>query len=189
VSTPTRQKILETALSVFAEQGTDGGSMREIARRAGVNVATAYHHFGSKRELLLAIFHELGFLGRPADDSWVTEDMDSHVVLQTLCEGAWLLMSVGRDVLRLAITEAMKGDGDVRAVFGVWREVGDSYIEQVLIKSGLASAEDARRRAWVVRSVVWGTFISDLMEGPVDADRLRQQAHDTATTLLEGSWR
>jgi AcrR family transcriptional regulator len=189
MSTPTRQRLLETALAVFAEQGTDGGSMREIARRAGVNVATAYHHFGSKREMFLAIFHELGFLGQPADDSWVTDDMDPQVVLQVLCEGAWLLMSSGRDVLRLAVTEAMKGDEDVRSVFGEWREVGDAYIEQVLLRSGLATAENARRRAWVVRSVVWGTFISDLMEGPADAERLRQQAHDTATTLLEGSWR
>jgi AcrR family transcriptional regulator len=165
--------------------------MREIANRAGVNVATAYHHFGSKRELLLAIFKELGFLTDQeyADTSWVAPDMEPHLLLETLLVGAWTLMAPGADVLRLAITEAMKGDAEVRSVFAVWRERGDKYIEDVLVRAGLGVGPVAARRAWVVRSVVWGTFVSDLMEGPFDAAALRARARDTAATLLEGAWR
>lgn len=187
----TRQRLLETAVSVFAEHGADGGSMREIARRAGVNVATAYHHFGSKRDMLLAIFGELGFLEGYFDTSWVSEELEAELVLEMLCLGAWTLMSSGADVLRLAIAEAMKGDEDVRSVFGEWREQGDRYIENVLKAAGLASPENATRRAWVVRSVIWATFVSELMERtvPFDADELRRRARDTATTLLEGQWR
>lgn len=188
VSTPTRQRLLETALAVFAEQGTDGGSMREIARRAGVNVATAYHHFGSKREMFLAIFRELGFLDNPYDTSWVQPGMEPHLVIESLCLGAWTLMSSGGDVLRLAVAEAMKGDAEVRSVFGDWREQGDRYIEDVLIRSGLASGPVAARRAWVVRSVIWATFMSELIEGRFDAEALRNRARDTAATLLEGRW-
>jgi AcrR family transcriptional regulator len=185
----TRQRLLETALSVFAEHGTDGGSMREIARRAGVNVATAYHHFGSKRELFLAIFRELGFLDAPYDTSWVSADMDPRLVIEMVCQGAWVLMSSGADVLRLAIAELMKGDEDVRAVFGEWREQGDRYIERVLLESGLADEHDAERRGWVLRQIIWATFITQLDEGHFDAEQLAQRARDTATTLLEGSWR
>lgn len=185
----TRQRLLETALAVFAEHGTDGGSMREIARRAGVNVATAYHHFGSKREMFLAIFKELGFLDRPEDTSWVTDDMDPALVIESVCVGAWVLMSSGVDVLRLAIAELMKGDQDVRAVFGEWRDQGDQYIQDVLIRSGLADEEVARRRAWVLRQVIWATFITLLDDGEFDAETLVGLARDTATTLLEGRWR
>jgi AcrR family transcriptional regulator len=186
---PTRQRLLETALVVFAEQGTDGGSMREIARRAGVNVATAYHHFGSKRELLLSIFRELGFLDMPYDTSWALAGTDPYVVIESLCMGAWTLMSSGADVLRLAVSEAMKGDAEVRSVFEEWRRQGDAYIEDVLARTGLASRPVATRRAWVLRSVIWATFISELIEGRFDATELRHRARDTAATLLEGSWR
>ena len=188
VSVPTRQRLLETALSVFAEQGTDGGSMREIARRAGVNVATAYHHFGSKRDLFLAIFKERGFLDMPYDTSWVVEGLDPHVIIETLCMGAWTLMSSGADVLRLALSEAMKGDAEVRSVFEDWREQGDRYLEEVLVRSGMASGPVATRRAWVLRSVIWATFISELVEGRFDASTLQGRARDTAATLLEGRW-
>jgi AcrR family transcriptional regulator len=188
--TTTRQRLLETALGVFAEKGTDGGSMRDIAARAGVNVATAYHHFGSKRELLLAIFRELGFLSDDYyDASWATPETDARLVIEMLCLGAWVVMSSGADVLRLAITQAMRGDAEVRSVFGDWRERGDRYIENVLVSSGLADATTAARRAWVVRSVIWGTFVSELMEGNFDAEALRALASDTAAGLLEGAWR
>jgi AcrR family transcriptional regulator len=185
----TRQRLLETALAVFAEQGTDGGSMREIARRAGVNVATAYHHFGSKREMFLAIFRELGFLDMPYDTSWASEELDPHLVIENVCLGAWALMSSGADALRLALTEAMKGDAEVRSVFEDWREQGDRYLEEVLVRTGLASGAVATRRAWVLRSVIWATFISELVEGRFDARELSNRARDTAATLLEGAWR
>ena len=188
MSVPTRQRLLETALEVFAEQGTDGGSMREIARRAGVNVATAYHHFGSKREMFLAIFKELGFLDMPYDASWVQESTDPHVIVESLCMGAWTLMSSGADVLRLALTEAMKGDAEVRSVFDEWRVQGDRYLEEVLVRSGLGSGPVATRRAWVLRSVIWATFISQLIEGRFDAVELQARARDTAATLLESRW-
>lgn len=184
----SRRRVLESALAVFAEHGADGGSMREIARRAGVNVATAYHHFGSKRDLLMAIFEEIGFLGGNQDPSWATEEMDPRLVLERLCLGAWVLMSSGADVLRLAIAEAVKGDGDVRAAFGAWRLEGDGYIEDVLRRAGLGG-EDVARRAWVVRSVIWGTFVSELMEGRFDAEELHRAAERVAATLLEPAWR
>lgn len=163
--------------------------MREIARRAGVNVAAAYHHFGSKRELFLAIFKELGFLDRPEDTSWVSEDMDPHLAISSICLGAWVLMSSGADTLRLAIAELMKGDEEVKSVFGDWREQGDAYIQETLMRAGLATVENVQRRAWVLRQVIWATFHSELLERGFDAAVLQRLASDTATTLLEGPWK
>ncbi|WP_421784857.1 TetR/AcrR family transcriptional regulator [Hyphobacterium sp.] len=47
----TRGAILEAAADVFAGRGYDGGSLPDIAQRAGVNVPLIVYHFGSKREL------------------------------------------------------------------------------------------------------------------------------------------
>ncbi len=51
----TRELILEAAERVFGERGFDGARTREIAKRAGVNVAQLHYHFGSKADLYQAV--------------------------------------------------------------------------------------------------------------------------------------
>jgi TetR/AcrR family transcriptional regulator len=50
-----RQKILDTASSVFAEKGFAGARVDEIARRAQVNKAMLYYHVGNKQALYTAV--------------------------------------------------------------------------------------------------------------------------------------
>jgi AcrR family transcriptional regulator len=51
----TRSKILVAARELFERNGTRGTTTREVAERAGVNEATLFRHFGSKRALLDAM--------------------------------------------------------------------------------------------------------------------------------------
>jgi AcrR family transcriptional regulator len=44
-------KFLEAAESIFGRHGYEGTSVREIASRAGVNLGTLKHYWGSKRDL------------------------------------------------------------------------------------------------------------------------------------------
>jgi AcrR family transcriptional regulator len=56
-STPSRsERILDAAEALFAQHGFDGVTLRQIARRAGVDVALASYHFGKKRDLFQAVF-------------------------------------------------------------------------------------------------------------------------------------
>jgi TetR/AcrR family transcriptional regulator len=55
VPPPGQIAILAAATKLFAEQGFDGVSMRDVARTAGVSKANIYHHFSSKEALYLAI--------------------------------------------------------------------------------------------------------------------------------------
>jgi AcrR family transcriptional regulator len=186
----TRAKLLETALAVFAERGADGGSMREIARRAGLNVATAYHHFGSKRELLLSIFKELGFVDTPLDLSgWdpAANGQSAEEVLELIMLGAWTSMSTGADVLKLAITEALKGDEDVRAVFDEWQRQGDRFLEELVVQTGLADPTTAADRALALRHVIWGRFVSALMSDELDAEHGIRHAR-AAALALASAW-
>jgi AcrR family transcriptional regulator len=52
-----RDKILAVARTAFADPGAEV-SMAEIARRAGVGMATLYRNFPGRRELLEALFAE-----------------------------------------------------------------------------------------------------------------------------------
>jgi TetR/AcrR family transcriptional regulator, regulator of cefoperazone and chloramphenicol sensitivity len=47
----TRQRLLVSAGEVFAEQGFQNTTVRDICRRAGVNVASVNYHFRSKKDL------------------------------------------------------------------------------------------------------------------------------------------
>ena len=57
-----RQHILRTALTLMAQQGVDGTSMRTLATATGLNVASLYHYFPSKRDLLVAVLEERGLV-------------------------------------------------------------------------------------------------------------------------------
>jgi AcrR family transcriptional regulator len=51
----TRARILDATLRVMA-RGLAGVSMPQVAREAGVSVPTVYRHFGSKEDLLAAVY-------------------------------------------------------------------------------------------------------------------------------------
>ena len=52
-----KSRILDAAERLFAEHGYDGVTLRQIAKKADVDVALTNYHFGSKRELFTAVFH------------------------------------------------------------------------------------------------------------------------------------
>jgi AcrR family transcriptional regulator len=49
--------LLDAALEVFATSGVDA-PIRDIARRAGVGVATLYRHFPQRSDLIVAVFRK-----------------------------------------------------------------------------------------------------------------------------------
>ncbi|MFD5446594.1 TetR/AcrR family transcriptional regulator [Streptomyces sp. NPDC003470] len=61
----TRQRIQDVALGLFAEQGYEKTSLREIAERLDVTKAALYYHFKTKEEILVSIFEDLT---RPIED-------------------------------------------------------------------------------------------------------------------------
>lgn len=61
----TRRRIQDVALALFAEQGYEKTSLREIAERLDVTKAALYYHFKTKEEILVSIFEGLV---RPMED-------------------------------------------------------------------------------------------------------------------------
>nr|WSZ97625.1 TetR/AcrR family transcriptional regulator [Streptomyces sp. NBC_00857] len=61
----THQRIQDVALELFAEQGYEKTSLREIAERLDVTKAALYYHFKTKEDILIGIFQDLS---RPIDD-------------------------------------------------------------------------------------------------------------------------
>ncbi|KGF71758.1 TetR family transcriptional regulator [Neosynechococcus sphagnicola sy1] len=55
---PTRQRLIQAALELFASQGVTETTTKQIAELADVNEVTLFRHFGNKHGLLLAVIEE-----------------------------------------------------------------------------------------------------------------------------------
>lgn len=71
-----RKRLLDAGREVFAAQGLSA-TLDDIARHAGVGAGTAYRHFGSRQEMITAIFSDVAndFIGDAesalaANDAW-----------------------------------------------------------------------------------------------------------------------
>src|SRR5512145_2973016 len=53
------RRILEAAMSVFAEEGYSGARVDEIAKRSGLNKAMIYYRIGDKLALYTEVIHSL----------------------------------------------------------------------------------------------------------------------------------
>ena len=51
----TKEKILETALTLFAQNGYDGTSVEQIAQDVGIKAPSLYKHFKGKEDILNAL--------------------------------------------------------------------------------------------------------------------------------------
>ncbi|GKX67200.1 TetR/AcrR family transcriptional regulator [Inconstantimicrobium mannanitabidum] len=55
----TKQKIFEVAANLFAKEGYNGVSMREIAKEVGIKESSIYNHYKSKEEILSSLLDYL----------------------------------------------------------------------------------------------------------------------------------
>ena len=71
-----RTQLLENALAIVREEGTEALTLARLAGRAGVTKPIAYEHFGTRAGLLIALFRDY--------DDQTTESV--HVALQNGAE-------------------------------------------------------------------------------------------------------
>ncbi len=111
-----RQHILNTALTLMSQQGVDGTSMRNLAAATGLNVASLYHYFPSKRELLVAVLEERGLVGSLSPASQPSLRQDPFPRLADLLDDILQSMLEVEDFIRLMLGEVMRGDQTAYAV-------------------------------------------------------------------------
>ncbi|MBX3250159.1 MAG: TetR family transcriptional regulator [Myxococcales bacterium] len=87
----TRQRILESATMLFAEEG-GSSSIREIAKNAGVSLAMVHHYFGSKDDLYAAcvdaMYEELAELRGHLVAELEAARVAGPVTIEAIVEGA-----------------------------------------------------------------------------------------------------
>jgi AcrR family transcriptional regulator len=110
-----RGRILDTALTLMSQLGSAGTSMRRLASACGLNVATIYHYFPSKADLLRALIEERRYGERlateePAIDAALPPGERVAAFLRWVAE-----RTLDEEVvLRLLLGEALRGDATAR---------------------------------------------------------------------------
>lgn len=111
----TRGQILQAAGRIFAEQGYDGTSIRDISRESGVGLSTIIYHFETKENIFLeAIRHftvERGMLNQHFEPLLKADLSDTQAVANTL-----------RDSIH-SFLRACHGSGKVEHLNGLYTRV------------------------------------------------------------------
>jgi len=110
-----RARILDAALALVGELGAAGTSMRRLAAACGLNVATLYHYFPSKADLLRALIEERRYGERMA-----AEDPPADFALAPRARFttffAWLVAQTLQEetVLRMLLGEGLRANPTAR---------------------------------------------------------------------------
>lgn len=100
-----RSAIIAAAAQVFAANGYERATTREIARVAEVAEGTLYRHFAGKRELLTAVM-QLTLLDSITTYLTKTMETDDEAILQALLRDRFEVISNNRDLLKVIISQA-----------------------------------------------------------------------------------
>lgn len=100
MATDTKSKIERAALELFAANGIDGTSIKEVATKAGVSQGAMYNHYDSKEELAWSLFannySELGWEMRRCikESSTLAQELRAIIgVVYSKFEEDWALWS------------------------------------------------------------------------------------------------
>jgi AcrR family transcriptional regulator len=150
----SREAILASARKLFAEQGFEGTSLRQVAREASVDPAMVHHFFRGKDELF-AVSVEL-----PADPAEVLAGVGST-------EPGARAEAIVRAVLRLwespaqyGLAAFVRGTIGSKAKTAMLREVVNRTILSRVMAGVPGPAEEVRLRGNLVASQVMGLMLT-----------------------------
>src|SRR5258708_17862979 len=110
-----RARILEATLAMMARGGAHGTSMRAVAAACGLNVATLYHYFPAKRDLLQAAIAHRRAADLELPSSPFPEGLAGSVEdrLAALLDHVFFGMTAPEDLLPALLAHALLGHPDL----------------------------------------------------------------------------
>lgn len=167
----TAARILEAAQVEFGLHGSDGATVRSIARRAGVDPSLVLQHYGSKQGLFALAVRPVDELSRADAPAHLSEVLG--IRLRELPPETRALM------------RSMLTSPEAAAVMRTYLQ------DRVDALAGASDAEDAELRATVLVSTILGLTIARHFVGlealeDLDQDRIAEVVEPWLASLLDG---
>ncbi|MBP5975074.1 MAG: TetR family transcriptional regulator [Brasilonema octagenarum HA4186-MV1] len=188
--TQTRTRILDAARRLFASQGFDGTTTRDLAQAAGVAEGTLFRHFSNKKAILIEVATQ-GWVEILTDLLTELSEMGSYkAVAQVMRRRMWN-MQKNADLMRVCFMEA-QFHPDLRdriqsEVIAKMTDVGEAFFQTAMDK-GIYRRMDAKLVAKVFLGMfaVAGFSNNTLMEPNASPQQMQQMAEGLADIFLNG---
>jgi AcrR family transcriptional regulator len=184
---PTRQRLIHTALELFASQGVTATTTKQIAEMAGVNEVTLFRHFGSKHGLLLAVIEEAAVFTQ-LGQTLVQQANQTGNIYQALKDYATAcLQALDRvpEVVRSVVGEAGQFPAENRAALGRGFTQANHYVAEyfqtVIDRGQLRSYLTAEKLASLLNGMLLGYVV---IEFTSDFHELWQDREDFLENLV-----
>jgi AcrR family transcriptional regulator len=186
----TRARIQQVALELFAEQGYEATSLREIAERLGVTKAALYYHFKSKEDIVASITEDY-FAEFDALIDWTRSQPHDAVTKRAVVERYLDIVEGGSEVFRFMERNqaAMRGAEGGKHRFEQFRPRLEALVN--LLTGPDASLRTTVRVSMALLSVNFGWLFFTHPEkvgdwpAPADPGELRTVVMEMASDLLE----
>jgi len=179
-----RARILDTALHLMAANGAHAMSMRSLAAACDLNVATLYHYFGSKADLLAQVVAHRDYPDLLPEIPPVDAELPPRARLAALLAWLWGEMATQDDMWRLLLGESLRGDGAALGAAADLSILFESALTRWLTVLFADLSSEPVVTARVLRGVIYGFFIEHLPLGLDDRQRLLARRADEVAAVL-----
>src|ERR1700744_2123571 len=180
----TRDRLLETALALFASQGYSATSVADIQQACGLSPASGalYKHFPSKKALLQeATRRHVQQMDAVRDESDRTHASDAKSALRQGAERIWAIIDDNSRLLRVMLREPEALDDMIN---DLWSAVAPTAYQRTARAlgaakdPGISQVEDPEATSTVLVAALAYLPILELLiqrtPGKLDADRFRE---------------
>jgi AcrR family transcriptional regulator len=179
--TDTRVRAQQVALELFAEQGYEKTSLREIAERLGVTKAALYYHFKSKEDIVHS-FTDDYFTEFDGLLDWARTQPRSDQARREILDRYVGMVLAGHEVFRFLEQNraAVQGMHDGKERFARFRERLDGLVD-VLVGADAELRDRVRASTAVIATGATCMFYLQQVD---NTDKLRAIVLEIATDLI-----
>lgn len=182
---PTKEKIFDVAVDLFADRGYDRTSVRDIARAVGIAESAVYRHYPSKEAILDAIFEYMETqIYAPLPPAPEADRHGESTIFRDMLAGLPWFIEANPIMIKIAhimFTEMYHNDRIREYVQREYIERGDEMTEAIFreqMEAGKIRPCDVRALAGLFNSYrfawVFQTFVFDYGK-PVDICRVKKE--------------
>ena len=186
----TQARILKAAQKLFARQGYDGTTTRDLAQAAGVAEGTLFRHFTNKKAILIEVATQ-GWVEILTDLLTELSEMGSYKAVAQVMRRRMLHLHTNADMLRVCFMEA-QFHPDLRdhiqtEVIAKMTDVAEAFF-QTAMEQGIYRQMDPKMvaRVFLGMFAVAGFSQSTIMEPGAAASEMQEMAEGLADIFLNG---
>ncbi|NJK75175.1 MAG: TetR/AcrR family transcriptional regulator [Microcoleus sp. SU_5_6] len=188
--TETKKRILQAAQKLFARNGYDGTTTRELATAAGVAEGTLFRHFDNKKAILIEVATE-GWVELLTDLLTELSEMGSYKAVAQVMRRRMLNIRENSDMMRVCFLEA-QFHPDLRdriqlEVIAKMTDVAEAFFETAMQK-GVYRQMNPK----IVAQVFLGMFAvagfsqNTIVEPNASPQQMQEMAEGLADIFLNG---